>query len=45
MGSVSIGLALDQGQGQVSAAAPRRITLDGPLIIRGSARTPEGQTP
>ncbi|WP_300059476.1 LacI family DNA-binding transcriptional regulator [uncultured Roseobacter sp.] len=25
--------------------APRRITLDGPLIIRGSARTPEGPTP
>ena len=25
--------------------APRRITLDGPLNIRGSARTPEGQPP
>lgn len=24
---------------------PRRITLDGPLIIRGSARKPEGTTP
>lgn len=26
-------------------AAPRRIMLDGPLIIRGSARKPEGTTP
>jgi len=28
-----------------TAAAPRRIAIDGPLIVRGSARKPEGWTP